>query len=135
MEEYQQPGDNDYHNRQPGKRTTVGLSPGGPGLRAGQLGRILQAEGVAYQEAALSLLARAAEGSMRDALSLLDQAISFTAGRVDEDPVRAMLGTISRDLTFDLLRALAAADGAARDDDADDDGSKPQPLRYCSTSS
>ena len=79
----------------------------------GQLGRILQAEGVEYQEAALSLLARAAEGSMRDALSLLDQAISFAGGRVDEEPVRAMLGTISRDLTLDLLGALAAADGAA----------------------
>jgi hypothetical protein len=58
------------------------------------------------------LLARAADGSMRDGLSLLDQAIAFGGGRVDEAGVRTMLGTLPGDLTMDLLDALGAGDGA-----------------------
>jgi DNA polymerase-3 subunit gamma/tau len=80
---------------------------------AGHLEHLLQAEGVEYQTGALRLLARAADGSMRDALSLLDQAIAYVGGRVLETEVRAMLGTIEQGYVVELLRALAAADGAA----------------------
>ncbi len=74
--------------------------------------QVLDAEGLAYEVPALTLLARAADGSMRDGLSLLDQAIAYGGGRVTEDDVRAMLGTVSGDVTFDLVEALAAGDGA-----------------------
>ena len=60
---------------------------------------------------ALRLLARAADGSMRDALSLLDQAIAFGGGAVLEADVRVMLGTIDQSQVFGMLRALAALDG------------------------
>jgi DNA polymerase-3 subunit gamma/tau len=59
------------------------------------------------------MLARAAQGSMRDALSLLDQAIAHGGGSVAQDSVRAMLGVVGRDHLFAILRALAARDGAA----------------------
>ncbi|TVQ88435.1 MAG: DNA polymerase III subunit gamma/tau [Chromatiaceae bacterium] len=78
----------------------------------GQFETVLRAEGVDFEAGALNLLARAADGSMRDGLSLLDQAIAFGAGRVGEADVRAMLGTRGGDLTLDLLAALAASDGA-----------------------
>ena len=78
-----------------------------------QLARVLEHEGIAFEGAALGLLARAAHGSMRDGLSLLDQAIAHGAGRVDEASVRAMLGTIAQDTLFRVLDALAAGDGAA----------------------
>ncbi|NCA70953.1 MAG: DNA polymerase III subunit gamma/tau [Sphingobacteriia bacterium] len=77
-----------------------------------RLEQVLTAEGIEFQPAALPLLARAADGSMRDGLSLLDQAIAFTGGTVDESGVRAMLGTMPGDLTLDLLAALGAGDGA-----------------------
>jgi DNA polymerase-3 subunit gamma/tau len=77
-----------------------------------QLARILETEGIAFEERALGLLAQAADGSMRDGLSLLDQAISFGAGRVVAQDVRAMLGTVDRDFGLGLLRALAGLDGA-----------------------
>ncbi len=83
-----------------------------PGEIAERLHHVLSTEGLAFEPAALPLLARAADGSMRDGLSLLDQAIAFSGGRVVENDVRAMLGTISGDLILDLLDALAAADGA-----------------------
>ncbi len=83
-----------------------------PGEIGDRLRHVLEVEGVAFEPAALPLLARAADGSMRDGLSLLDQAIAFSGGRVAEDEVRAMLGTVSGDLLLDLLDALAAADGA-----------------------
>ena len=83
-----------------------------PGEIGDRLRHVLEVEGVAFEPAALPLLARAADGSMRDGLSLLDQAIAFSGGRVAEDEVRAMLGTVSGDLVLDLLDALAAADGA-----------------------
>jgi DNA polymerase-3 subunit gamma/tau len=77
-----------------------------------RLGFVLETEGLAFESGALALLARAADGSMRDGLSLLDQAIAYGAGRVAETDVRAMLGTVGADLTFGLVEALAAADGA-----------------------
>ncbi|MBK5929583.1 DNA polymerase III subunit gamma/tau [Halochromatium salexigens] len=73
---------------------------------------VLEAEGIGFEPPALRLLARAADGSMRDGLSLLDQAIAFGAGQVAVDDVRAMLGTGGGELTLDLLEALARADGA-----------------------
>jgi DNA polymerase-3 subunit gamma/tau len=78
-----------------------------------QLARVLEQEGVSFEPPALALLARAAQGSMRDGLSLLDQAIAHGAGRVEEASVRAMLGTVSEDYLFRVLEALAAADGSA----------------------
>jgi len=82
-----------------------------PDQIAEQLARILEAEGVPCEPRALPLLARAADGSMRDGLSLLDQAIAYGGGRVLFEHVRAMLGTVGRDLCLDLLAALARFDG------------------------
>ncbi len=76
-----------------------------------QLAYILDQEAADYEQSALQLLARAADGSMRDALSLMDQALAFGAGRVREDDVRSMLGDIAGDQLFGLLNALAAGDG------------------------
>jgi DNA polymerase-3 subunit gamma/tau len=83
-----------------------------PGEIAAQLAHILGVEGVPFDTQALALLARAADGSMRDGLSLLDQAIAFGGGRVDAAEVGAMLGTVGRGLTLDLAEALASGDGA-----------------------
>jgi len=74
---------------------------------------IAQAEGVEYEPAALRAVARAAEGSMRDALSLLDQVLAFGGGRAVEAEVRALLGTLDRRHVEAMLAALAARDGAA----------------------
>ena len=82
-------------------------------LIVGHLEHLLQSEGIAFEPTALRLLARAADGSMRDALSLLDQAIAYGGGRVEEADVRSMLGTIEHGYVVELLRALASADGAA----------------------
>ncbi|NWK78999.1 DNA polymerase III subunit gamma/tau [Aquitalea sp. LB_tupeE] len=79
---------------------------------AGHLAHVLQVENVPHESAALALLGRAAAGSMRDALSLLDQAIAYGMGDVREDGVRAMLGAVDRRYLFVLLDALAAGDGA-----------------------
>jgi DNA polymerase-3 subunit gamma/tau len=73
---------------------------------------ILEAEGIAAEGAALQLIAGAAQGSMRDALSLLDQAIAFGGGRVSEEATRAMLGVIGQEHLYAILRALAAGDAA-----------------------
>ncbi|MBN2886447.1 MAG: DNA polymerase III subunit gamma/tau [Chromatiaceae bacterium] len=78
-----------------------------------RLRHVLSAEGIDVEAPALPLLARAADGSLRDALSLLDQAIAFGGGALVESEVRQMLGSVSGDLAFDLLDALAAGDGAA----------------------
>jgi DNA polymerase-3 subunit gamma/tau len=83
-----------------------------PAEIATQLAHILGVEGVAFDMQALALLARAADGSMRDGLSLLDQAIAFGGGRVDFAEVGVMLGTVGRGLTLDLASALASGDGA-----------------------
>ncbi|MDH4275149.1 MAG: DNA polymerase III subunit gamma/tau, partial [Gammaproteobacteria bacterium] len=72
---------------------------------------ILNAESIAGDLAALKLLARAAEGSMRDALSLLDQAIAFGGGQVGIDAVGNMLGTLDRTQVLEILEALAARQG------------------------
>lgn len=71
---------------------------------------LLKREGLQYEERALLLLAKGADGSMRDALSLLDQAIAFGAGKVLEADVQAMLGSIAQDRVHDLLDALADLD-------------------------
>ncbi|AXK40902.1 DNA polymerase III subunit gamma/tau [Crenobacter cavernae] len=78
---------------------------------AGHLAYVLDAEQVPFEPAALALLGRAAAGSMRDALSLLDQAIAYGIGTVEEGGVRAMLGAIDRRYLFTLLEALADNDG------------------------
>ncbi|HEY4971314.1 MAG TPA: DNA polymerase III subunit gamma/tau [Steroidobacteraceae bacterium] len=70
-------------------------------------------EKLAFDPAAITLLARAAEGSMRDALSLLDQLIAFGGGKLDEADTRAMLGTIDRGHVGRLIEALARLDGPA----------------------
>ena len=79
-------------------------------LIAGRLQHILQAEGVAAEPAAIGLLARAADGSLRDALSLLDQILAFGAGRVTETDTRAMLGTVDRQQVVAVIERLAAQD-------------------------
>jgi DNA polymerase III subunit gamma/tau len=75
-----------------------------------QIKKILDAEKVAYDDPSLTLLARAADGSLRDGLSLLDQAIAFGGGKLAENDVRSMLGTIDRDTVDRCLNALAGAD-------------------------
>ena len=77
------------------------------------LERILGQENISAEAGALKHIARAADGSMRDALSLLDQAIAYGGGRVVESEVQAMLGSIEHSHVVHLLDALAAADGEA----------------------
>jgi DNA polymerase-3 subunit gamma/tau len=77
-----------------------------------QLKKILDAENIACEPAALALLAKAAQGSLRDSLSLLDQAIAHGGGRVEEAAVRAMLGAVDQTYLHGILKALAARDGA-----------------------
>ena len=77
------------------------------------LGHILEAEGIPFDTEGLQVLARSADGSVRDALSLLDQAIAHGNGEVRTDRVRVMLGMIDEEFTQDLLRAVVARDGAA----------------------
>ena len=89
------------------------LKPMPPALVAQHLGEVLAQENVDAEPAALNILARAAAGSMRDALSLTDQAIAYGSGRIEAAGVEAMLGTVRRDYLFDLLDALAAQDGDA----------------------
>lgn len=84
-----------------------------PGHIVEHLTNILGKEGVAFEPAALRHLAKAAAGSMRDALSLLDQAIAHGAGRVAESDVRDMLGTVGEDHLFGVLDGLAAGDVGA----------------------
>ena len=79
---------------------------------AAHLAHVLRAEGVSFEPAALRELARGADGSMRDALSLLDQAIAHGGGSVMALEVRSMLGSLDRDQVWGLLEALAAGDGA-----------------------
>ena len=79
----------------------------------GQIGRILEAEAIPAEPGAIALLARAADGSLRDGLSLLDQAIAYTGGQLNTAAVNAMLGTVDRSQVGALLAALAAGDGAA----------------------
>jgi DNA polymerase-3 subunit gamma/tau len=76
------------------------------------LEKILPEERIAFEREALPLIARAAAGSMRDALSLLDQAIAHGAGRLEAASVREMLGTVDETYLLRALEALAAQDGA-----------------------
>ncbi|HKA43383.1 MAG TPA: DNA polymerase III subunit gamma/tau [Burkholderiales bacterium] len=78
-----------------------------------RLQHVLDSERIAWEPPALALLARAAQGSLRDALSLLDQAIAHGGGGVAEESVRAMLGVVEHDYLYAILRALAAGDGRA----------------------
>jgi len=80
---------------------------------AGQMRHILHAEQLPYEDAGIALLARAADGSLRDGLSLLDQAIAYTSASLDAAGIAAMLGTVDRNQVAGLLGALNAADGAA----------------------
>src|SRR5207245_10628935 len=75
--------------------------------------RIAEAEDVEVDSAALALIARAADGSVRDGLSLLDQAIALSGGRVSEAAVRDMLGVADRGLVFDLLESVLRGDAPA----------------------
>ncbi|MFO1220766.1 MAG: DNA polymerase III subunit gamma/tau [Burkholderiaceae bacterium] len=89
------------------------LRPMAPETVQEHLQRVLAAEQVAFDAMSLKLLARAARGSMRDALSLTDQAIAFGGGKLDEAGVRSMLGSVDGRHAAALVRALAARDGAA----------------------
>ncbi len=87
------------------------LRPMAPETILEHLGHVLKIENVPSEVQALRLLARAARGSMRDALSLTDQAIAFGAGELLEASVRLMLGSVDRSYVFRLLDALARGDG------------------------
>lgn len=87
---------------------------------AGHLTHILDAEAISAEPGALNLIARSAAGSMRDALSLLDQAIAHGSGKVEEAQVRDMLGTVDLDYLFLILDALLGGDAAAMLAVADD---------------
>ena len=80
---------------------------------AARLRQVLEAEGVEFDPPALVRLARVAQGSLRDSLSLLDQAIGHGGGRVAADAVRAMLGSVDQTYLYAILRAVAARDGGA----------------------
>jgi DNA polymerase III subunit gamma/tau len=79
----------------------------------GQMTKILGAEQIESDPAAIVQLAKAADGSLRDGLSLLDQAIAYAGGALRDDVVRAMLGTVDRTQVGAMLEALVAGDGAA----------------------
>lgn len=84
-----------------------------PDSIVGHLAHVLSSENITYEEQALWLLGRAADGSMRDAMSLTDQAVSFGEGKVIAEDVRAMLGTLDQGQVFTVLQALLAADAPA----------------------
>ena len=84
-----------------------------PGHIVSHLENILGQEQIAFDPPALRLLAQGAQGSMRDALSLTDQAIAYAAGKVTLDAVQGMLGALDHTYLVQLLDALAAQDGAA----------------------
>ena len=77
------------------------------------LGEVLGQEDIKFEESALWQLGHAADGSMRDALSLTDQAISFGGNAVKEDAVASMLGSIDRSAVFELLDFVASGNGAS----------------------
>jgi len=84
-----------------------------PHAISSHLSHILKAENVVFEPAALGLIARSAAGSMRDALSLLDQAIAHGAGKVEEGQVRSMLGTVDLDYLYAILEAVKSGEVAA----------------------
>jgi len=83
-----------------------------PGQIFTQMSFILEQEHIGFEAPALKILARAADGSMRDGLSLLDQAIVFGNGKVTAQDVSAMLGTLAQQPVEDMLMALADGDAA-----------------------
>ncbi len=83
-----------------------------PEVMMAHLSRVAQAEGAEVEERALALITRAAEGSVRDAMSLLDQAISHGAGATGAEQVRAMLGLANRGRVLDLFEAILRGDAA-----------------------
>ena len=87
------------------------LRPMAPETVLEHLVQVLGIENVPAEPQALRLLSRAARGSMRDALSLTDQAIAFGSGQLDEASVRTMLGSVDRSYVFTLVDALARNDG------------------------
>jgi len=89
------------------------LRPMAPEVVRGHLAQVLASEAVPFDDGALRLLSRAARGSMRDALSLTDQAIAYGGGALDENVVRTMLGAVDRGHAVRLTAALAARDGQA----------------------
>ena len=91
-----------------------------PALIARHLATVLEAESVPFEPAALAQIGRAAAGSMRDALSLLDQAIAHGGGLIEDSAVREMLGVVDRRDLERLLEALVAGDGRALVELADD---------------
>ena len=88
------------------------LKPLTPALIAGHLQKVLDAEKIPYEEAALAHLGRAASGSLRDSLSLLDQAIAHGGGKVTAAQVSDMLGSLGGDLLWPLLERVVDGDGA-----------------------
>lgn len=84
-----------------------------PGHIIGHLDNILNQEGIEFDPLALRLLAQGASGSMRDALSLTDQAIAYAAGKVTLEAVQGMLGALDQSYLIRILDALALQDGAA----------------------
>ena len=95
-----------------------------PVLIGSHLQYVLEQEKISFERGAIALIARAAHGSMRDALSLMDQAIAFSAGKVDEAVVRSMLGAIDQGYLFDLLTALHEQNGVALLEIADNMGTR-----------
>ena len=79
----------------------------------GQLRKIMDAEKIAAEDEALFLLGRKADGALRDAENLLDQAIAFSDGSISAEAVRELLGVIPADLYFELTQAILDSDGAA----------------------
>ncbi len=82
-------------------------------LLAQHLATVLQAEGIAFEDSALTLIAQSAGGSVRDSLSLLDQAIAHGAGKVDTNEVVMMLGTVDQDRVVKILSMVAEGDAHA----------------------
>lgn len=89
------------------------LKPMSPERVMGHLAHVLAAEGISHEEGALWELGRAANGSMRDALSLTDQAVAYGDGVLRESEVRDMLGSLDRDVVFRVLEAVGGGDAAA----------------------
>ena len=83
-----------------------------PAQIVGHLAMVLEQEMVSFEEPALWLLGRAAAGSMRDALSLTDQAIAFGSGKLSESDVRSMLGSVDLSFVYQLLEAISEGEPA-----------------------
>lgn len=84
-----------------------------PDVIVERLMQILEQENIIFDKAALNLIAKSAQGSMRDALSLLDQAIAYGAGKVEVQPIKEMLGTIDQTYLYEILKLLTEGNGTA----------------------